>query len=402
MQQKGFTEVYQLDGGILKYFEECGSTHYRGDCFVFDGRVALDPNLQVTGHAQCFACQAILSAEDQRSPLYEITKSCPKCFRTRQQRMRESIDRRHVEIAKLVSDLPGSRPHQQQRPIRIPARMDGWQLMSCLSDLLPQVSHEDWQQAFTEDRILDDGVPARADRVVRGGEQFLHVVESFLEPDVNANIRILYEDASIIVVDKPAPLPAHPSGRFFHNTLTQILSKIYRPEFPRAAHRLDANTTGVMVLARCRAMARIIQRQFEQQETNKTYVALCHGSPTDDEFRCELPIGEQPGPGRVRVGDQAGHAAVTKFKVLRRHDDGNSLIEVTPLTGRTNQIRVHLWELGFPIVGDPLYLPERILGTNEVQELDSEAMCLHAKRIEFKHPKSGEKVSFEAPVPEWI
>lgn len=402
MERKGFTNVYQLEGGILKYFEEVGGQHYRGDCFVFDGRVAVDPALQETGLALCFACQAVLSEEEQQSEKYKVGQHCPHCFKTPEQEMSERLARRHRELQKIAADLPGSKPHEQRRPIRIPARLDGQRLWNCIAELYPQIPEEDWELAFNDGRILAGRVPARAAKTVRGGEEFTHVVAGFIEPDVNANIQILWEDKSLVLVNKPAPLPVHPSGRFFHNTLTKLLQRVYKPEILRAVHRLDANTTGILLLSRRRAVTSQLQRQFEQQETEKTYMLRCCGQPEWDHFECNIPIGVRQGAGRIRIGDPVGDAATTVFNVLRRLHDGTSLVSATPITGRTNQIRVHTWELGFPILGDPLYLPGKQLGRNETLTRNSPPMCLHAKRLKFKHPVNGTWMEFEAENPTWI
>ena len=402
MERKGFTNVYQLEGGILKYFEEVGGAHYHGDCFVFDGRVAVDPALQETGLALCFACQAVLTLEEQQSEHYKIGQYCPHCYKTPEQQMRVRIERRHRDLEQLAVDLPGSSPHEQRRPIRIPARLDGHKLWDCILEMYPQIPVEDWKLAFADGRILDGNVPARAARTVRGGEEFTHVVAGFIEPEVNAGIRILWEDESLVIVDKPAPLPVHPSGRFFHNTLTRLLQRVYKPEILRAVHRLDANTTGVILLSRRRSVTPHLQRQFENQETTKTYLLRAAGQPIWDRHVCEIPIGIQPGAGRVRMGDEAGDSAITVFEVLKRYEDGTSLLSAQPLTGRTNQIRVHMWELGFPIVGDPLYLADKQLGRNETLSVESPPMCLHAKRLRFVHPISNAAMEFEADAPAWI
>lgn len=401
MEKKGFKNIYQLEGGILKYFEEVGGDHYHGDCFVFDGRVAVDPGLQETGLALCFACQAVLTPDEQQSELYKIGQYCPHCFKTPEQQMFARIERRHLELDTIASNLPGSSPHEQRRPIRIPARLDGQKLWDCIIEMFPQIPAEDWELAFSDGRILDGNVPARAARTVRGGEEFTHVVAGFVEPEVNAKIRILWEDDCIVVVNKPAPLPVHPSGRFYHNTLTRILQQVYKPEILRAVHRLDANTTGVILLSRRRAVTPKLQQQFENQETSKTYWLRVAGQPDWEQLTCEIPIGIQPGAGRIRIGDVAGDSAKTEFEVLRRYEDGTSLLAARPITGRTNQIRVHIWELGFPIIGDPLYLPGKQLGRNETLTLQSPPMCLHAKKLRFTHPLSGQAMEFEATSPNW-
>lgn len=400
MERKGFRQIYQLDGGILKYFEEVGGKHWEGDCFVFDDRVALDPTLKATGFVLCYACQKVLRPDEQASPYYVYGKSCPYCYQSPELRTRETIEARQRQLAEIAKSLPGCQPHVQRRPVRIPQRMDGSELIEVLCDLFPQTPREEWVQTFVEERILEGNVPVRPARVVRAGEQFIHSVPEFIEPPVNANIEILWEDEAMVVVNKPAPLPVHPSGRFNHNTLVALLNEVYAPDVLRAAHRLDANTTGVMVLGRRRSMTSVLQRQFEEQQVEKVYLVRCVGQPEADEFTVDRPISIQEGEGRIRVTDNSGVIALTDFRVLQRFTDGTSLIEAKPKSGRTNQIRVHLWDIGHPVVGDPLYLPRNQLGMNRAITLEEPPMALHAARLGFRHPITGKPVCFEALAPQ--
>lgn len=401
MERKGYSQIYQLDGGILKYFEEVGSDHYQGDCFVFDGRVALDPQLQVSGLAQCFACQAILTPDQQKSEQYIVGVSCPRCYRSPDEQLQERISQRHDAIRQLADDLPGCKPHSQCRPIRISESLSGKALLDCLLQIFPQVPQQDWEQAFAEGRIQFKDSSVEPNRVVRNGEQYLHVVNEFLEPAVNGHIEIVWEDNSFIAVNKPAPLPVHPSGRFNHNTLLGLLKRVYAPEILRAPHRLDANTTGLVLICRTRAIAHLMHRQFEARQVDKQYYARCIGHPEEENFSCALPIAVLPGAGRVRTGSETGAEAHTDFQLLEKYPDGTSLLKVVPISGRTNQIRAHLWELGMPVMGDPLYLPNKQLGANEALAIGDPPMCLHASHLSFVHPVTGQPITLNAPRPEW-
>ncbi|MEO7298763.1 MAG: rhodanese-like domain-containing protein, partial [Verrucomicrobiota bacterium] len=117
MERAGFKNIFQLDGGILKYFEECGSAHYEGECFVFDQRVGVDPNLHETDSTQCFVCQTPLSAAEQQDEHYVLNESCSYCFQTAEEQMRENINERHAAILEAVTPLPGSQPYDRFRPI---------------------------------------------------------------------------------------------------------------------------------------------------------------------------------------------------------------------------------------------------------------------------------------------
>lgn len=401
MEREGFKQIFQLDGGILKYFEECGGEHYEGDCFVFDQRVAVDSQLRETDAALCFACQEPLTIEEQRSPKYIPGQSCPYCYKEPEERLSITIEQRHAAIRAATTPLPGSRAYENRRPIKVPQRYDGFEFIEFLCGCLPHVARGDWQVIFGAGHMVNADGPVSPTRIVYAGERFHHVLPGTIEPEVNADIQILFEDKSIIVVNKPAPLPIHPCGQFNRNTLMHIMAAAYRPERPRVAHRLDANTTGIVVMSRTRHIAGLLQPQFERREVEKAYMVRVHGHPPQDEFSCDARISVENGAVGVRTIEPDGLASLTEFSALARLDDGTSLVEARPITGRTNQIRLHLWHLGMSVVGDPLYLPNRQVGPKQTLSLADRPLCLHAWRIAFTHPLTGERVSFEAPLPDW-
>jgi UPF0176 protein len=402
MEREGFREVYQLEGGILKYFEEVGGDHYDGECFVFDQRVGVDPALSETGSVVCFACQAPLTAEEQDDPRYLANVSCPHCYRSETDRMHERITARHAALARVTIPLPGSLPYENRRPIRIPAHLEGASILAVLENLFPHASPESWHAHLTAGLVLDPkGRAASPNQTTRAGEEWQRLFPGTVEPEVNAEIRVLHEDEAIIVLHKPAPLPMHPSGRFNRNTLVHFLHEAWHPEKPRPAHRLDANTSGIVVCARTRHFAKLLQPQFSRGEVEKTYLARIIGHPVEDTFTIDAPISEEPCQLGAREIEEGGLESRTGFKVLTRNSDGTSLLEVNPLTGRTNQIRIHLWHAGFPIVGDPVYLPDGQRGDSQTLSVDSPPMCLHAWRIFFLHPLSGSPVGFTAEAPSW-
>jgi RluA family pseudouridine synthase len=402
MARAGFENVYQLEGGILKYFEECGGEHYRGECFVFDQRVGLDPNLSETDSDQCFACQTPLSSEDQHDARFVAGVSCPYCYATDEEHIKRAISARENALRKVTSPLPGSEPYDNQRPINVPAAYDRKSLLELLCGIFGHVPSEQWKAICAAGRMLDaNEQPIAADHHVRAGERYLHLLPATREPDVNVDIRIVYEDEAIIVLNKPAPLPLHPSGRFNRNTLQYFLHAVYRPQRPRPAHRLDANTSGLVIFARTRHFAGLLQPQFERGEVEKFYLARVQGHPPLDEFVGDKPISAAAGELGARSGDADGLAARTEFRVLARDADGTSLLEVRPLTGRTNQIRVHLWELGWPICGEQSYLPGQLLGETQTHGLDDPPLCLFAQRLAFTHPLTGQRLRFTADPPAW-
>ena len=403
MEREGFKNIFQLDGGILKYFEECGGAHYDGECFVFDQRVGLDPSLQETEAKQCFRCQTPLTEADQADERYVSGQSCPYCFKTPAQQMALSIAHRHEAIHRAVTPLPGSLPRDSYKPLNVPEDCDGKTLLEMLCRVVKNVSRDYWEAECARGLIVNlEGEKFSATQVVRAGQRYRHVFPNVTEPDVNGAVEILHEDEALIVLNKPAPLPMHAGGRFYRNTLQHLLNAAYHPQKPHPAHRLDANTTGIVLVTRTRHFAGKLQPQFERGEVEKIYLVRVQGSPDAEAFSCDAPISTESGELGSRTVDEAsGDSARTEFRVSKRFNDGTTLLEARPLTGRTNQIRVHLWHLGFPVAGDPVYLFDKKLGDKQTLGLGDPPLCLHAWRIKFVHPLSQQPMEFVAPPPAW-
>ncbi len=400
MEEKGFSDVYQLDGGILKYFEECGGEHYDGECFVFDKRVALAPSLAETDTQQCYLCQAILTGDDLLSDKYEPGECCPYCFRTDEEKMTMAIDSRNQQLAAFASPLPGSQPYDNRRPLNVPLKFDQRTAIEFVSELHSHLTLAHWQNEFSNGRILYKQQPLSEETVVRSGWRIEHLLPGTIEPNVDANLKIIFEDDNLIVVDKPAPLPMHACGRFNRNTLLYLLGQAYPAQRLRIAHRLDANTTGIVLVCRKRTAADWFRVQFEKSNIEKTYLARVLGHPQQDSFSCDAPISDGPRTCGQRTVEADGLNAKTEFEVLERMADGTAIVACRPLTGRTNQIRVHCWHLGHAIVGDSAYLPDGELTENQTKTVEQPPMCLHAWKLKFPHV-TGEMIELEGRIPEW-
>ncbi len=415
MEQAGFQKIYQLDGGILKYFEECGGDHYDGDCFVFDQRVAVNAALKETGFTQCYICQAVVSPAQQESAEYVAGEICPACWQPPHEAMAQVLERRTQQLKEAVTPLPGSVPYYNRRPLNVPARFADHTLIDFLCGWHPHIEREVWLQKIAASEVIpsprygrrkrrkpspEEALPLNPERRVRPGERLEHLLPGTVEPNVSTDVEFLYEDDQFVVINKPAPLPLHPGGRFNRNTLQSFLNDLYAPQRLLLAHRLDANTSGVLVLCRKRSVARVVQKQFEDRHVAKTYLARVHGHPAEDSFQCVATISREPGAGGVREITDSGLEARTLFQVIERLSDGTSLLQVTPVTGRTNQIRLHLWHLGFPIVNDPVWLPDGRTAENRTLSTDQPPLCLHASSI-ILHDVNGVSKTFAAPEPEW-
>ena len=406
MQREGFEEVYQLDGGILRYFEEVGGEHYDGECFVFDKRVAVDPTLAESDYEQCYACQRVLTKEDQQSEHYVPPTSCGYCFESEDAKLRSAASMRTQQILAATDPLPGSVAYDNVRPMNVPLRFDQKTAMEFLLAMHANLDRDFWQERLDQGRITFKENVLNADSIVRSGWRVEHRTPEVTEPPVSNEVEIIFEDEALVVVNKPAPLPMHPCGRFNRNTLGHFLKLVYDDRQLRQTHRLDANTTGVVLYATKKRHAQKIFPQFSNGTVAKTYLALVDGSPADDVFICEARIGKEASAAGTREVSDDGQDARTEFEVLDRRDDGKTLVLCRPKTGRTNQIRIHLAHLGFPICGDPSYNPSvnNFSDTGEKTQtlgLGHAPMCLHAWKLEIDHPATGKRQEFVANQPAW-
>ena len=315
----------------------------------------------------------------------------------------ERLTARQAALRRVCNPLPGSVPHDNRRPVNIRPAHDRWRLFDVLVARFPQIEPEEWARRCDSGRFVSAaGVIRGHDHRVRAGEQMLQLFPLEVEPPVATDILVVYEDEVLVVVHKPAPLPMHPSGRFHRNTLQHLLNLAYAPQILRPVHRLDANTTGLVMLARTKDGCRLLQQQFLAGTVAKHYLVRVSGHPPQDRFFSEAPISSLPQTlGTHAIDAQSGRQARTDFHVRERRADGTSLLEAVLGTGRTNQIRLHLWHLGYPVVGDPAYLADGRLGDTQTLSPAAPPLLLHAWRLALRHPLSGEALQFTTARPTW-
>ena len=173
---------------------------------------------------------------------------------------------RLAAIRRAVTPLPGNEPRNQFKPLNIPGNCDGLTLLAALQHMVGNVSAVEWTTEFALGRIVNLAQqPVAPSQIVRAGQRYQHRFPNVTEPAVNGDVEILHEDAALIVLNKPAPLPMHAGGRYYRNTLQHILNAAYHPQTPHPAHRLDANTTGLVLAARTREYAGGLHAQFAQE-----------------------------------------------------------------------------------------------------------------------------------------
>jgi 23S rRNA pseudouridine1911/1915/1917 synthase len=215
-------------------------------------------------------------------------------------------------------------------------------------------------------------------------------------------LAVLYEDADVIVIDKPAgqvvhPGPGHAGGTLVNALLHHCgnLAEVGGVLRPGIVHRLDRGTSGVLVVAKCDSAHTSLAQQFHDHSIEREYRALVRGLPGSDAGRVDRPIGRHPRDRkRMSVRSRRGREAHTAWRVLGRFPSSDcSWLSILPETGRTHQIRVHLASAGLPIIGDPVY------GRAKRMLPGLERPALHAQVLGFRHPRSGERLRFEAPLP---
>lgn len=309
-----------------------------------------------------------------------------------------SLTARTEAFVRAATPLPGLEPYTNYRTLRVQGRFDGLGLLEFLCARHPHIDPDQWSSALAQGRLRVDGRAADPADRVRGGNTITHVIPNTVEPRVNVEVRFLYEDRSLVALSKPAPLPVHPSGRYNRHTLTSLLRRAFEGLALKPVHRLDADTTGVILLAKDATTATALGRQFEARSVDKRYLARVVGQVGEGPITCTDPITDAPNDdGRREVDSQHGAPAQTIIQRRWAHGD-DSLLEVIPKTGRTNQIRVHLAALGHPIVGDSAYGPN---STGREPMSGGDRLHLHAWTIAFSHPSTQERIELEAPPPAW-
>jgi 23S rRNA pseudouridine1911/1915/1917 synthase len=262
---------------------------------------------------------------------------------------------------------------------------------------LPEVgSRAAAERLLAQKAALVDGEPRAKSHRLAGGEEVVFEApeaKGALEPE-DLPLRIAFEDEHLLVVDKPAGIVVHPAGG--HATGTLVHGLLGRaaggevPERPGIVHRLDRDTSGLLVVAKSEEAYRALRNLVRRRALERQYKALVRGHPQSWRGRIEAPIGrDRHDPTRVSLDTDTPRDAVTHFEVERLLDR-HALLDVRLETGRTHQIRVHLAAIGLPVVGDPAY---------GVPDPGLRRQFLHAWRLAFPHPLNGEPVEAESPLP---
>ena len=269
------------------------------------------------------------------------------------------------------------------------------------------ISRVSVQRLIEENKLLVNGKNVKPSYKVKLSDEISIKKEEPKEIEIkpeNIPVPILYEDNDIIVVNKAKGMVVHPANGNWDGTLVNAIMAICKDSLsgiggeirPGIVHRLDKDTSGVIVIAKNDKAHINLSEQIKNHEVEKTYIALVRGIVKVNEATIDMPIARSTVDRKKMAVSEKGKKAVTNFKVLKRYTKYNcSLLEVKIETGRTHQIRVHLSQIGYPIIGDSVY-------SNGSNMWGIEGQCLHAISLKFHHPVTGKEMFIEAPLPEYF
>ena len=288
---------------------------------------------------------------------------------------------------------------------KIVVDIDNMRLDAYISKINSNISRTMVQKLIQEGNVFVNGKEKKISYKVQVGDiieiNIPKPQETTIKPE-NIPIEIVYEDMDIIVVNKPKGMVVHPANGNPDGTLVNAVMAICKDSLsgiggeirPGIVHRLDKDTSGLLIVAKNDKAHINMSNQIKNREVKKIYIALVRGLVSEDEATINMPIGRSTKDRKKMAIRKDGKEAVTHFKVLKRYSK-YTLLEIKIDTGRTHQIRVHMSEIGHPVVGDMVY-------SNGKNEFGVEGQMLHAKSLDFKHPVTGEKMHLEAELPPYF
>ena len=288
----------------------------------------------------------------------------------------------------------------------VPEEQEDVRIDRYLAETCENLSRSYIQKLLKDGEVLVDGKAVKASYKVCSGDQVIVDIPEAVEPEILAedmDLDILYEDPDVILVNKPKGMVVHPAAGHYSGTLVNGLMAHCKDQLsgingvmrPGIVHRIDRDTTGVLIVCKNDFAHNAVAAQLKEHSITRRYLALVHGVIKEDEGTVNAPIGRHPTERKkMSINEKNGRHAVTHYRVLRRFSH-YTYIECRLETGRTHQIRVHMASIGHPLLGDEVYGPRKC-------PFSLQGQTLHAAVLGFVHPRTGEYLEFQAPLPEYF
>ena len=288
----------------------------------------------------------------------------------------------------------------------VPEKSSGLRIDKFLTESCPDYTRTFLQKLLKSELVEVNGKPVKSSYKTAAGDTVTFEVPEAVEAEITAQempLDILYEDEDVILINKPKGMVVHPAAGHYEGTLVNGLMHHCREQLsgingvmrPGIVHRIDMDTTGVLIVCKNDLAHNSIAEQLKVHSITRKYYAVVFGSLKDDEGTIHAPIGRHPNDRKkMSINSKNGKDAVTHYKVLERFH-GYTLVECRLETGRTHQIRVHMASIGHPLLGDQVYGPAK-------QPFRLQGQTLHAGVLGFLHPRTGEYMEFSAPLPKYF
>lgn len=284
--------------------------------------------------------------------------------------------------------------------------LNGVRIDKCLAEAFAELSRSYLQKLLKSECVLVNGKPVKSNYRVNAGDSVELEVPEAVEPEIvpeKMDLDIVYEDKDVVIVNKPKGMVVHPAAGHYSGTLVNGLMEHCKDELsgingvmrPGIVHRIDMDTTGLLIVCKNDKAHNEIARQLKEHSITRRYRAIVHGVVKEDEGTVDAPIGRHPvDRKKMSINEKNGREAVTHYRVLERFRQF-TYIECRLETGRTHQIRVHMASIHHPLLGDAVYGPAKC-------PYKLQGQTLHAGMLGFVHPETGEYMEFEAPLPEYF
>lgn len=304
-----------------------------------------------------------------------------------------------IAISRAADQIKSHQPETRKYTLSIKKRFHGKPLLEVYTQSFPHVDEAYWVEKINKGNLTLNNSKTSTDEIVVAGQITEHIVPATPEPMVNFEVQLISDQQDFWVLSKPSPLPMHSGGRYLNNNFTHLLKTAFPKLSIHVVNRLDANTTGIVLVALNKKTAFELGKQFQERSVSKKYLALVEGDVLENTFSSSKSISKEKTPaGGRKIED--GYESFTEFTVLNRKKD-TTLLQVQPHSGRTNQIRLHLADMNHAIIGDLGYKNPEYFKSNPLTYA-TDSLFLHAWKLELHHPINNIKMEFEAqPNEKW-